>query len=33
LTTFVQKKCDQAMEACRKMLENLNGLPMLGKGA
>ena len=33
LTVFVQKKCDQSMADCEKMLEFLSGLPILGKGA
>jgi hypothetical protein len=32
LTLFVQKKCDEAMAACEKMLELLGNLPLLGKG-
>jgi hypothetical protein len=31
LTVFVQKKCDESMTACEKMLEFLSGLPVLGK--
>jgi len=30
---FVQKKCDEAMTTCQKMLESLGNLPVLGKGA
>ena len=33
LTLFVQKKCDEAMTTCQKMLESLGNLPVLGKGA
>jgi hypothetical protein len=32
LTTFVQKKCDDAIATCEKMLDALNSLPILGKG-
>jgi hypothetical protein len=32
LTTFVQKKCDEAEATCEKMLDVLGSLPVLGKG-
>jgi hypothetical protein len=32
LTVFVQRKCDESMTACEKMLEFLSGLPVLSKG-
>jgi dipeptidase len=31
LTSFVQKKCDEAMTNCQKMLEYLGKLPLIGK--
>jgi len=31
LTVFVQKKCDEAMATCEKILEFLNNLPVLDK--
>jgi len=31
LTEFVARKCDEAMAACRKMLEFFNDLPVLEK--
>jgi hypothetical protein len=32
LTSFVQEKCEQSMTECEKMLDFLNGLPVLGRG-
>jgi hypothetical protein len=32
LTTFVQKKCDESVATCEKMLDVLNSLPVLGRG-
>jgi hypothetical protein len=32
LTVFVQKKCDESMASCEKMLNVLGSLPILGRG-